>query len=424
MSSHKPLRTQFVITSLPVGGAEVLLLNMLRRIDRSVLEPEVVCLKEPGALGEEVAAIAPLHSNLLNSKWDLRVLTKLASLYRQRKTDAVITIGAGDKMFWGRLAAKWAGVPVICSALHSTGWPDGVGKLNRLLTPLTTGFIACAEGQADFLVEFEKFPRDKVFMIPNGVDVGRFAPEPSSRDWLRKELGVASEDPVVGIVAALRSEKNHAQFLQAASEVLKEHGQTQFVIVGEGPERESIEAESQRLGIQNRVHLLGNRSDTDRILQGLDVFCLTSRNEAKPVSILEALACGVPAVSPDVGSVSESVIPGETGILTEPLSSESTAQAITALLDDPSRCRQLGLQGRRHVIRHSSLEVMVGGYQNLVTALYRAAGEGTKPGFALPQVELDAESWAEGEARVPQVLNSSNLCPSVVEDPPTDSACG
>lgn len=374
-TANRPLRVQFVITSLPVGGAEVLLLNMLRRIDRDVLLPEVICLKEPGALGEDIAQEVPLHANLLRSKWDLRVLPRLATLMRTRKTDAVITIGAGDKMFWGRLAAKLAGVPVICSALHSTGWPDGVGRMNRWLTPITSGFISCAQGQAEFLVDFEKFPAEKVFMIPNGVDVNRFAPNTESRSWLRGELGIQDNWNVVGIVAALREEKHHSQYLRAAKEVLKLHPLTHFIIVGEGPERPSIEAEIAQLGIGKFVHLLGNRSDTDRILPGLDVFCLTSRNEAKPVSILEALACGVPAVSPDVGSVSESVIPEQTGFLTEPLDFESTANAISRLLSNPEERLKLGRQGREHVVANSSLEVMVQGYQNLITCLFHGDTE-------------------------------------------------
>ena len=88
----------------------------------------------------------------------------------------MVTVGAGDKMFWGRLAARRVGVPVIVSALHSTGWPDGVGRLNRLLTPITDAFIAVAASHGRFLIERTGFPADKVAVIPNGVDTQRFAP--------------------------------------------------------------------------------------------------------------------------------------------------------------------------------------------------------------------------------------------------------
>lgn len=363
-----PLRVHFVITSLPVGGAEVLLLNLIRQMDKSVFAPEVVCLKEPGALGDEIANEVPLSANLLRSKWDFRVLFRLKKLFRE--SDAVITIGAGDKMFWGRLAAKLAGVPVICSALHSTGWPDGVGPMNRLLTPITNGFIACARGHAEHLVSHERFPKDKVFMIPNGVNTNRFHPDPAARFRLRAELGVPEDSPLIGIVAALRAEKNHLQFLEAAASTLRRFPTANFVIVGEGPERGAIEGAAASLGVTEKVHLLGNRSDTPDILAGLDVFCLTSRNEANPVSILEALACGIPVVSPDVGSVSETVHHEQTGLLTKPLDANSTSAAIERLLADPTWSRELGVAGRHLVSHHWSLEAMVRGYEELLRKLY------------------------------------------------------
>ena len=273
--STRPLRIQFVLTSLPIGGAETLLLNMVRTMDRLNFAAEVVCLKDPGELGAVMAAEVPVHSDFIGKKWDVRVLWRLAKHFRQRQADAVITIGAGDKMFWGRLAAKLANVPVICSALHSTGWPDGVGRLNRLLTPITSGFIAVASQHAKHMVSWEKFPENKVFMIPNGVDTNRFKPDVLQRLWLRKELKLDSSVNLVGIVAALRHEKNHLQFVSAAAQVLQSHPNTHFVIVGDGPERPTIESAIQQTGFQNHFHLLGSRSDTEKIVAG---FKQSSKN--------------------------------------------------------------------------------------------------------------------------------------------------
>ena len=107
----------------------------------------------------------------------------------ERQIDAVVTVGAGDKMFWGRLAAYFARVPVIASALHSTGWPDGIGRLNRWLTPITDAFIAVADTHGQFLIDQERLPPEKVFVIPNGVDTSRFVPVfrgPSERSQHRR----------------------------------------------------------------------------------------------------------------------------------------------------------------------------------------------------------------------------------------------
>jgi glycosyltransferase involved in cell wall biosynthesis len=382
------------LTSLPVGGAETLLLNLIRQMDRVNFLPEVVCLKEPGELGPTVAELAPVHSRLIANKWDVRVLWRLARLFSRRQTDAVITVGAGDKMFWGRLAAKLAGVPVICSALHSTGWPDGVGGLNRLLTRITDGFIAVASEHARFMIECEKFPADRVFMIPNGVDTTRFVPDSSRRNWLRSELCISEQSKIVGIVAALRSEKNHLQFVEAAELVVKHHEDTHFVVVGDGPERPTIDAAIDQRNMRKNFHLLGSRSDTEKIVAGLDLFCLTSRNEANPVSILEALSCGVPVVAPKVGSIHETVVDGKTGYLTEPLSAESTSSRLSQLLADVDLAKRFGMNGRSLVVDHWSLNNMVKGYQDLVEQLYnRAADKNGRPRWTrLSEVSLKLPS--------------------------------
>ncbi|OYP34753.1 glycosyltransferase [Rhodopirellula sp. MGV] len=362
------MRCQFVITSMPVGGAETLLVNMLRRFDPAVVRPEVICLKDPGPLGEQIAEEFPLYSNLIGGKWDARVAFRLAK--RMRHADVVITVGAGDKMFWGRLAAFMAGVPVIASALHSTGWPDGVGRLNRMLTPITDAFIAVADSHGKFLHEFERFPEHKVHVIRNGVDCERFRPDHQARLDVRAELGLASDTPLVGIVAALRSEKNHGLLVRAAAKLHHHFPDLHWLIVGDGPERDSIESLATELGVRERIRLLGTRHDTPNLVAALDVFTLCSLNEASPVSILEALACEVPVAATDVGSVSESIRPGQTGWLFPSEDVDAMAASIEKLLLDPAQRHAMGIEGRQLVLDSGSLQSMVSGYQNLMTTSY------------------------------------------------------
>lgn len=376
-----PLRVMFVITSMPVGGAETLLVDLIRRLDRSRFLPELCCLKDLGPLGEMLALEIPAHHGLLARKSDVRVLWRLAGLMRQRRIDAVVTVGAGDKMFWGRLAARLAGVPVIASALHSTGWPDRVQLANRLLAPITDAFIAVAEPQGRYLAAHEGCTASKIRVIPNGVDVERFRPRPPD-ETLRKEFGLAADAPVAGIVAALRPEKNHSLFLRAAVRVRRAIPNARFLIVGDGPQRGDLETLAQLLSISAAVRFLGTRSDVPEVLSLIDVLVLSSHIEANPVSILEAMAAGKPVVATRVGSVDKAVQDDRTGYLVSPGGEEELASRLIELLRDRWRAAAFGRAGRQHVLEHASIQRMVAGYEDLLEGIYRqkaAFGKGKKP---------------------------------------------
>ncbi|MGD0655174.1 MAG: glycosyltransferase [Thermoguttaceae bacterium] len=379
LADRGPLRVMFVITNMPVGGMEALTVELIRRLDRSRFEPELCCLKYFDVLGEDLAQEIPAFSGLLKHKYDFAVLWRLKKLPRQRRIDAVVTIGAGDKMFWGRLAGWMAGVPVICSALHSTGFPDRVELLNRLLAPLSDAFIGVAKTQGLYLAEKEGCPAAKVRVIPNGVDVERFHPR-----WpiasLQREFCLSVDSPVAGIVAALRPEKNHELFLQAAKLIHEALPTVKFLVIGDGPRRGELECLARELGLAGAVRFTGTRGDVPEMLSLVDVILLTSRMEANPASILEAMACEKPVVATRVGSVAETVLDGRTGYLVPPGDAYRLAERTLELLCHPDQAALMGRAGREHVIAHWSVDRMVKGYQDLIAELYekKAVGGGRR----------------------------------------------
>jgi len=377
--NDEPLRVMFVNTHLSVGGAETLLANLIRGMDRDRFAPELCCLKHLGPLGEELAAEVPAFSGLLRNKRDLFVIQRLGRLMRQRHIDAVVTVGTGgDKMFWGRLAAWRAGVPVVLSALHSTGLPDHVERPNRLLARWTDGFIAVAETHAQYLAQAEGCPRNKVFVVPNGVDVEAFAPRPPD-EHLRRVLGLREDQPLAIIVAALRPEKNHALFLHAAARVSASQAEARFLIVGDGPCRGTLENLASSLHLKSEVQFLGVRSDIAKLLALSSVAVLTSKMEANPVALLEAMATTTPVVATRVGSVPETVLDGQCGFLVPPDDVETLAKRIEVLFADRSLAEGLGQQARAHVVANWSLDRMIHGYEDLITTLYRRKRGGVRP---------------------------------------------
>ena len=404
-----PLRVMFVHTEVVVGGAETLLLEIIRKMDRTRFEPELCCLQQLAELGEVIAKEIPTHVGLLEHKFDYKVLGRLKKLLQEREIDAVVTIGTGgDRMFWGRLGAWRAGVPVILSALHATGYPMKVERMNRMLAPITDGFIGCASTHSKFLVSGEGCPANKVFTVWNGVDVDRFCLRDQAE--MRARLDIPEGIPVGGIVAALRPEKQHVMLVESWAQVVKQLPEALLVVVGDGIERAAIEAKTAELGLENNVRLLGTRHDVPECLSAMDVKVLSSKMEANPASTLEANACGLPVVVPDVGSLPDTVIQGETGLLVKPNDPTALANGIVDILSRPDRGRSMGQAAHQLVCDRFSVEVMVGGYECLIDGIYRAAAKGEKltPESYDPRMEEKIQAIAAKRA--------GNISPTVSMD--------
>ena len=397
-----PLRVMFIHTEMVVGGAETLLAEILRKMNRERFRPELCCLKRLAELGEILSEEIPVFTGLIENKYDVTVLSRLTRLLRQRRIDAVVTVGTGgDRMFWGRLAGWRARVPVILSSLHSTGYPVSVEWMNRMLAPMTDGFIGCARSHSEFLVEGERCPQNKVFTVWNGVDVDRFRPR--DKTAMRGPLEIDADRPVAGIVAALRPEKQHVMLMEAMSQVVSRLPNALLLVVGDGVERDAIEAKIAELGLASNVRMLGTRHDVPEVLAAMDLKVLSSKMEANPASTLEAAACGLPVVVPNVGSLPDTVIHERTGLLCEPDNPGALADDMVRILSDRERAREMGEAGRELVCRRFSVEAMVRGYERLIEGVYRAACRGE---HLLPQ-EFDRIMEREMERIAAERMDST-----------------
>ena len=184
----------------------------------------------------------------------------------------------------------------------------------------------------------------------------------------------APGSPVVGIVAALRPEKNHELFLQAAKLVHDALPTAKFLVIGDGPRRAELECFARDLGLNEAVRFTGTRADVPEMLSLVDVILLTSHMEANPASILEAMACEKPVVATLVGSVPETVLGGRTGYLVPPGDAYEFAGRTLDLLCHPDHAALLGRAGREHVIAHWSVDRMVKGYRGFNCRFVRKKG--------------------------------------------------
>lgn len=364
-----PLKVMFIVSSLGYGGAETLLVNLIRGLDRDRIEPHLICTKVPGPLGDRLASEFSVAAYGMKHKMDVRVLPWIAREFRQRHADAIVTVGAGDKMFWGRLAAWLAGIPVITSALHTNGFPDEVGLLNRWLTPLNDAFIAVAQAHSNYLATTTGLPSRKIKVIPNGVDVQRFRPLPENLK-LRQSLNLPSNAFVAGIVARLNIEKNHEMFLRVAARIRGHLPNAHFLIIGDGPREETLKTLCAELNLNDCVQFLGSRDDIPELLSLMDLFLLTSHTEANPVSILESLAAATPVIATRVGSVAETVLDGINGYIVDRDDIDSMVQHALRIQSSPSLAQRMGEAGREHIVNDWSLKSMVNGYESLLEELH------------------------------------------------------
>lgn len=374
MAKDNNINILFICTVLDIGGNEKQLYHVVLGMDKALFNPIVCCLKEDGVFGKKLRDKGfRVYSNLLKSKYDVRVLFSLRSIMKMENIHTVFTVGEGDKMFWGRLSAKLSNVPVIISSVHST-LSDGqrgstLGFLNKLLMPITDRIVAVSNKQKEFLIKHEGITEEKITVIHNGVDLSQFEDQIETKNQ-KEELGIPSSHSVVSIIAWLRPEKAHSVFLQAATRILQRIPEVTFLIIGNGSERVPLENLSKTLGISGNVRFLGERLDIPEILAITDVSVLCSTTiETCPNSILESMAAEVPVVTTDVGGLSEIVLDRETGFLVKPGDIQGFAHKILWLIKDREKAKELGRAGKERVRKHFSMDIAIHSREELILDL-------------------------------------------------------
>jgi glycosyltransferase involved in cell wall biosynthesis len=349
------LRILFVVPALGHGGAEHNVATLLRRMDPDRFRAAVRCVKRPGATGEQLAADGFDCRDLgcVSRLAAPRAFVSLTRQLRQMRPHVVATFPT-NAHFVGRAAARAAGVPVVAGWNHSCAhlrgrWLDR--RCEQLLAPVTDWWFALADSQVPFLVEGLGVPRHKIRIVRNGVDTQVYRPAPNGErdERLAASLGIAPGERIVGIVAHMRSEKDHATFLDAGRRIIGRVPDTRLLLVGDGPLRQELEEQAERLGLGARAIFAGRRDDVSDLLRIMDVSMLSSSSECLPYAALESMASGVPLVATAVGAIPEIVGDEEAAVLVPPGRADALADATVALLQDRARARAIAAGARRRV---------------------------------------------------------------------------
>jgi len=362
----------YVVPDLREGGAERHVTTLMPNLDRARFDTSVVCIGDEGKLYGDLLASGTRAIALRRTKREaVGALRDLMREMRNFLPDIVITRGYNAEML-GRIAARLTRVPHSVIWVHNHGdiEPRGVVRrvADRLLAGGTSAYFGLANAQIDYLVGDLKYSPDKIRIIHNGVDADRF--EWSGDRGAVSGLGIRDHDKVVGILAALRPEKDHETFLRAARSVADRLPNTKFLIIGDGPARPEIERLTRELGMADRVVLTGSRTDVADLLRAIDVFVLSSKTvECFPMALLEAMAAGRPAVCTAVGAVSEIIAEPATGYLVPPQDPAALADGIVKILSDSELAHRMGRAARARVEERFSLHASLATTEQALTNL-------------------------------------------------------
>ena len=266
-------------------------------------------------------------------------------------------------LIYGAPAARLSGASVVHTK-HGNNRKGGARLLaGKLAARFVDAFVAVSPETAAFARGRHEVDERRLSVIPNGIELGRFHPEPGARERVRAELGIDGDAWVVGTVGRIAVEKNQALLLRAAAPLLGP--KTRLVVAGDGPLLPSLSELAAALGIARFVHLLGPRPDVPDLLNALDAFVLCSNTEGLPLVIPEAMATGLPVVSTNVGGIPTVIDEGQTGFLIAVGDEEALRDRMARLRADPETSRACGSRARSAAVNRFSAERMQRDYLEL-----------------------------------------------------------
>lgn len=350
-----------LVLSLSPGGTERLVIEIVRALQPRV-DSVVCCLDEPGAWAGELAALGvPVVSLGRTPGFHPELAMRIARVMTEREID-VVHCHHYSPYVYGLLAAKLTNVSVVFTehGRLSDGPPSTKRRFVNPLLSLLGGRICSVSADLREHMVAEGFPARRIDVVYNGIEPGARA-DASQRAAARRELGVGDDALVVGTVGRLDPVKNLTAMLDAHALLLARHPAARAVIVGDGDERARLEARAAHLGIAHAVHFGGYRKDARALMAAFDVYLNCSSFEGVSLTILEAMAAGLPVIATPVGGNPEVVIDQETGLLVNG-GAGPLADAMSRMLVDPARRHMMGDAGRRRVQQHFSMTRMVDSY--------------------------------------------------------------
>ena len=368
-----PIRIAFVITELEVGGAERCLVNLATGLDRERFDPIVYSLdsrpardRESLVLRLEQASI-PVRFIGVTSSWQvLLAIRRLGRLLAEQQPHIVQTFLFHANVVGTLAAVRRRPRPRIVNGIRVADPSRRRQRLERWMSRQAARIVCVSQSVADFCSGQGRMAREKLVVIPNGVNVDQY-PAASAADMT--QFGVPTDRQVVVFVGRLHAQKGVDWMLRVAPRLLTQLPTHDLLLVGDGPERKTLQGLAAKLGIADRVHFAGWRPDVPQILAASSMLVLPSRWEGMPNVVLEAMATGLPVVSTRAAGVEEllgSLADCQTVTIND--ADDFVATALR-LAQNPSKAQEIGHQNRQRATERFSLAAMIAAYERLYESL-------------------------------------------------------
>ena len=375
MKSPNSKQVLHPITRLIVGGAQENTIYTAALLDKERFQAEILSGPQTGSEGsliEEVEklgvplTIIPELVRQLSPLNDLKALWKMYRFMRNGRYSIVHTHSSKAGIL-GRMAARFAGVPIIFHTVH--GWP-----FHDYMAPATRRFyitlerLAASFTQTLIVVTVKDYQKglavgigkaEQYTLIRSAIPLDIFNPEAYDGEDIRSELGIPSEAVVIGNVGRFSEQKNPLDWVRVAGAVGRADSKCYFLLVGDGPLQADVEAALAFEGISDRTILTGLRRDPARMLAAMDIFLLTSLWEGLPRVLPQSMAMKIPVIANRVGGTAEIIRHGVNGFLCKPGDTQTAADFCLVLMQEPLLRRNMGLAGYQTVIQEFDLRKMI-----------------------------------------------------------------
>lgn len=371
------LRVALFVNSVEMGGVEEHVRQIAAGLHGRGAMVTLICPEssaiDPLATAAERAGVLVSRLTLSSQLGLWRAVVRFVQvvrLLRQRRIQVMhihLTGYRGGR--WAVLAARVARTPaVICTIqiapAHREGWTLRLER--RLMSALIHRFIAVSQVTRRRLTSYLGLPARKTVVIPNAVELDRYNNAYKNKRYdIRSRFDIPDDALVIGSVARLSPQKGLTYLITAVPDILAEVPNLHVLLVGDGPLHEELEAQARALGVRDRVHFAGYQQDVPGYLSAMDIFVLPSLFEGLPLSILEAMAAGLPVIATAVDGTPEALPDGIAGRLIPPRDPSALARLVIELTNDPPMRAQMAEAGRIHA-RSFSEEVLL----DRVSAVY------------------------------------------------------